>query len=393
MRKTLTRTNSQEQKETRVAKRIKHAPEGNNRVGYGSPTDTGNVPLVPSQSALLSRSGSIRTGLVPVVDANQRPLMPCKQGKIRKLIKSGKVTPFFKKGIFAVRLNKVVKPTNSRVIVAIDPGSKRTGITVATEKDVVLNVQCNTPNWVKEKIEDRRTNRRTRRQRKTPYRQCRYNRAIGSIPPSTKARWQAHVRIIDQLAKVLPVTDVVVEDIKARTKKGQKRWNKSFSPLEVGKAWFETEILKRSLGFYKHPGFDTHNQRLYRGFKKTANKLSEKWETHCVDSHCLAELVYGNLEPVKTMYVLDFIRLNRRELHQGYHHGVRRLYGSTRSEGLNRGTLVTHFKHGLSYVGGCSKGRISLQGKDGNRLCRNARKSDLSILTKQTWRISNSSPD
>ena len=366
-------------------------------VGRGSPSDVRNVPLVPFQSSAESRSGNREEpvfGLVPVVDAKNHPLSPCKSSVIRRLIRIGSATPFFKKGIFAIRLNKVAKDTNvKRIVMSIDPGSKRTGITVATEENVILNIQCNAPDWVKGKVETRKNYRRSRRSRNTPYRKCRFNRDIGCIPPSTKARWQAHLRILDQLRKIIPITDIVIEDIKAKTRKGSKKWNTSFSPLEVGKTYFESEIQKRELKLYKFQGFETKEHRDYRGFKKSSNKLEKKWETHCVDSHCLSEMFFGDLEPVKKMYLLNFFRFNRRELHQGYHNGIRKLYGSTRSMGINRGTLVNHSKYRLSYVGGNSKGVISLHNVEtGKRLSQNVKKSNLIILTKQSWRISNSSP-
>jgi hypothetical protein len=322
------------------------------------------------------------------VDANNRPLMPCKCSVAQKLTRCGKATPFFKKGIFAIRLNKTVdNPVKSKIIVAIDPGSKRTGITVATENRVVLNIQCDTPFLVKKKMKQRRLYRRARRQRNTPYRKCRYNRFRGGgLPPSAKARWQAHLRILDQLCKILPITDVVIEDIKACSKKHCRKWNRNFSPLEYGKKWFEDQIKERGLEFYKHQGYETKQQRDYRGFKKTYKKLSNIWEAHCVDSHCLAEMVYGDLEPVKDMYILNLIRFKRRELYIN-HKGIRRLYGSTRSMGLNRGTLVDHPKHGLMYVGGTSSDRISLYNLDGKRICQNARKEECKVLTKQSWRV------
>ena len=62
--------------------------------------------------------------------------------------------------------------------------------------------------------------------------------------------------------------------------------------------------------------------------------------------------------------------------------GFRRNYGGTISEGLKRGTLVVHNKWGMSYVGGASKGRISLHNiNNGKRLCQTAKKEDLKILT------------
>ena len=68
---------------------------------------------------------------VPVVDSNQRPLMPTTPARARRWIKSGKATPFWKRGIFCVRLN--VEPSNRNtqpIAVGIDPGSKREGVRV-----------------------------------------------------------------------------------------------------------------------------------------------------------------------------------------------------------------------------------------------------------------------
>lgn len=370
----------------------KHTIEVNSKIGRGSQQDTRDVPLVPSQSGLLSRSGNTQ-GLVPVVDANNHPLIPCRPMVAVKLIKSGKATPFFKKGFFAIRVNKVVEsPSTPEIVFAIDPGSKRTGITVAAYDQVILNIQCNAPFWVKEKIKERRNHRISRRRRKTPYRKCRPYRSCRNrkrIPPSIKSRWSIYLRILDLLRKIIPITDVVIEDIKAVTKKGSKKWNTMFSPLEYGKNWFESGIANRYLSFYKYTGLETSDQRKYRGFKKSSSKLSERWEAHCVDSHCLAELLFGNLSPVKSMYCLNFIIFNRRELHHGFSKGgLRSHYGSTRSLSINRGTLVRHPKYNLAYVGGNSGNRITLHNIiNGERLSRFIRIKDCKVLTNLRWKI------
>jgi hypothetical protein len=54
------------------------------------------------------------------------------------------------------------------------------------------------------------------------------------IPPSTRSRWEAKARVIAQRQKVLPLTDVVVEDVCAELRKGKGgKWNGSFSPVQV----------------------------------------------------------------------------------------------------------------------------------------------------------------
>ena len=41
---------------------------------------------------------------------------------------------------------------------------------------------------------------------------------------------------------MFPIECFIVEDIKAKTWQGSKKWNVSFSPLEVGKQWFYKEM-------------------------------------------------------------------------------------------------------------------------------------------------------
>jgi hypothetical protein len=124
---------------------------------------------------------------VPVVDCNQQPLMPTTPARARRWIKSGKATPFWKKGVFCVRLN--VEPSDRQtqpVAVGVDPGSKKEGWTVKSTAHTYLNIQADAVTWVKEHVEQRRQMRRARRYRKTPCRQPRFNRARGGIPPSSE---------------------------------------------------------------------------------------------------------------------------------------------------------------------------------------------------------------
>ena len=124
--------------------------------------------------------------------------------------------------------------------------------------------------------------------------------------------------MIRWLAKIIPIAEFVVEDIKAKTR-GQRRWDVLFSPLQVGKQWF-----------------------------------------------------YDQLE------------LHRLQPEAG---GVRSVYGSTRSHGLTRGSLVQHVKYGLTYVGGYMKDRLSLHDiATGKRLTQKAKPMDCRFRTYNTWR-------
>ena len=190
---------------------------------------------------------------VPVVDKNRNPLMPTTPARARKWMKSGKATPFFRNGIFCVRLNGEPSGTQTQdIAVGIDPGSKKEGFTVKSEKSTYLNVQADAHNKVSKKVETRRQLRRGRRSRKCPNRKHRTNRMANQqrLPAGTRTRWDWKLRILNYLSTMFPITHVCVEDIKTQTRQGARNWNESFSPLEVGKQWFY--MKSRNVGYWSH---------------------------------------------------------------------------------------------------------------------------------------------
>jgi len=331
---------------------------------------------------------------VPVVDFEQRPLMPTTPARAERWIKSGKATPFFRKGIFCVRLN--VEPSNRHiqpVAVGIDPGSKREGYTVKSKAHTYLNQQFHAVDWVKE-AQDTSTNaRRARRNRKTPCRQPRQNRPRGGIPPSTKARWQFQIRVVKVFDTIFPLSGIGIEDVKALTKKGCHKWDTSFSPLEVGKKWCYSE-LERIAPVTQFDGYpDTYLTRQKLGLKKYKVKLSNVFDAHCVDSWVLAYLLVGGDISPENMVVMECkpIRIYRRQLHvfNPGENGYRRPYGGSMSQGLKPGGIVKHLSYGKCYVGGedAKKSRISRNCLGtGKRLCQNAKPTDCKFLAYNSWR-------
>jgi hypothetical protein len=329
---------------------------------------------------------------VPVVDKNQRPLMPTTAQRAERWIKSGKATPFWKRGVFCVRLN--VEPSSrftQPIAVGIDPGSKREAFTVKSATRTYLNMQTHAVDWVKAAEEASTNMRRARRFRKTPCRKPRFNRKRGGIPPSTKARWQWKLRICHWLTKLFPVIAFVVEDIKAKTFKNGRKWNIMFSPLEVGKKWFYSE-LERIAILHTLQGHETAELRSQLGLKKSKQKLSDKFEAHCVDSWVLANwYTEGHDKPDNTQLIVIIpLRFHRRQLHrfQPGKGAIRSPYGGTISEGFKRGGIARHPKYGIVYIGGASKGRVSLHSLEtGKRLTQNAKPSDTKFLSFNSWRF------
>ena len=328
------------------------------------------------------------------VTKEQRPLMPTTPAKARRMVASGRATPFWKKGVFCIRINYACEEKTQPIAVGIDPGSKKEGYSIMSAAHTYLNIQADAVTWVKKHLELRSVLRRGRRGRKTPYRKCRWNRKIGGIPPSTKARWQWKLRILRWLAKIIPITDVIIEDIKARTLKGKAKWNITFSPLEVGKQWFYGKI-KQLWCLHIFQGYETYEMRTKLGLKKLGNKMAVDFHAHCVDAWVLANAIIGNKTIVDNanMLLITPLQLHRRQLHatQPGKNGKRRNYGGTRSMGFKRGDLVEHPKWGITYVGGNMRGNISLHSvKTGKRLCQNVKSNVLKFLTHCSWRTHSS---
>ena len=338
---------------------------------------------------------------VPVKSKKGKPLMPTTPPVARHLIKDGKATPYWSNGIFCIRLNYETTDYKQDVVVGIDPGSKKEGITVKSASHTYLNVQADAHDFVGNKrnkkgeitkpgkIGKRAQNRRTRRSRKCPNRKQRTNRLANKrrIPAGTRARWDWKLRILDWLSKLYPITYVCVEDIKAWTLKNAKKWNQSFSPLEVGKQWFYSEIEKR-WALLTLQGWQTKEIREKLGLKKSSNKLSETFSAHCVDSWCLAHHALGGVSiPDNTdIFCIAPINTQRRCLHRENtaKDGKRNRYGGTvLGNGLVKNTLIKHVKYGITRLAGVNaKGLFSIYTLEGKRLTTCAKQNDFKVLTR-----------
>ena len=222
--------------------------------------------------------------------------MPCTPAKARHLFKSGKARPKRNKlGLFYVQLTYSLEPDKQPLVAGVDPGSKFEGYSVVGTKDTVLNLMVETPDHVKDAVKTRRTMRRARRYRRWRRPKRFTNRLTNKkhIPPSTRSRWEAKARIILQLLKMLPLTDVVVEDVCAETRKRKRRkWNGSFSPVQVGKEHLYELLAKMGLEVHLCCGHQTKELREKHGLKKTKSKSKQDFSSHAVDGWghgCISE--------------------------------------------------------------------------------------------------------
>ena len=349
------------------------------------------------------RGGKGTLKRVPVVDARGTPLMPTTPARARRMLKEGKaVARRNKLGIFYIQLKHNVDPIpkdiqekTQPIAVSVDPGSSFAGLSVVGVKDTILNIMTEPVNRVKDALRKRREMRRLRRYRKCKCRKKRFDnrkRPEGWVPPSTKARWDTYLRIIDHLRRIIPITHVGLEEDKAGTKKGQKKWNNNFSPLQNGRNYFIKEVQRRGLSVTLLPAREVARLRKRHGLPKVKDKAEKSFYSHCVDAWVISAFITGSATPncLDIWYAVP-LRFHRRQLHrfQPSKGGIRKRYGGTRSLGYKRGTLVRHSRYGLCYIGGCNerRRRLSLHDiKTGKRITQDAKEDDIKILTSVSFR-------
>ncbi len=243
--------------------------------------------------------------------------MPCTPAKARHLFNSGKARPKRNKlGLFYVQLCYEQAASNQPLVVGLDPGSKFEGYSVVGTHETVLNLMAEAPEHVKEAVETRRTMRRARRSRKwrRPRRFDNRLKRKPRLPPSTRSRWEAKARVVAHLLTILPLTDAVVEDVQAVSRPGKgRKWNGSFSPVQVGKEHLYHLLCEMGLHVHLREGWQTKELREHFGLKKTKSKSKQTFESHAVDGWVLAAAVSGARRPTCTrLWYVVLTRLHRR---------------------------------------------------------------------------------
>ncbi|MGC9772174.1 RNA-guided endonuclease IscB [Fervidobacterium islandicum] len=140
--------------------------------------------------------------------------MPTKRhGKVRRLLKQG-LAKVVNREPFTIQLLYETTSYTQPVTVGIDIGSKTVGVSAVTDKEEIFSAEVQLRQDIKKLLLERRQHRRFRRYRKTRYRKPRFlnrRKEDGWLPPSLQWKVDAHVRIINKLAKMIPITKVVVE--------------------------------------------------------------------------------------------------------------------------------------------------------------------------------------
>lgn len=153
--------------------------------------------------------------LVYVLNQHGEPLMPCSPRKARLLLSNKKAT-LRKRTPFTIQLCVGSSGYTQPITLGVDAGSKHIGLSACTAERELYAEELTPRNDVVELMSTRREFRRARRNRKTCYRQPRFNNRVrskhkGWLAPSVEVKIQEHVTVIKRVISILPISRIIVE--------------------------------------------------------------------------------------------------------------------------------------------------------------------------------------
>ncbi len=151
---------------------------------------------------------------VPIYVLNIRgqPLMSTTQHNGKKLLKQGKAK-VVQRCPFTIQLNYATGEATQPIKLGVDIGYTNIGFSAKTDKLEVISGTLTLRNNVSNKLEERRRYRSTRRGR-LGYRPPRFDnrtRPEGWFAPSIQHRHDSHIRLVETLETLLPITYEKVE--------------------------------------------------------------------------------------------------------------------------------------------------------------------------------------
>jgi len=149
-----------------------------------------------------------------VINKHGEALMPCKPRKAKILLREGKAS-VAKRNPFTIQLKYGSTGYKQDLTLGVDTGHSEVGISVISETKEVFSAVAKMRNDISDKIATRKMYRRQKRN-KLRYRAPRFlNRSAstrkGRLAPSVQWKVDAHIKLINQLKSLLPITKLVLE--------------------------------------------------------------------------------------------------------------------------------------------------------------------------------------
>ncbi len=249
---------------------------------------------------------------VPVVSKDGKPLMPTTPNRAAYWMKSKQaIGKRNKVGVFYVQLLREPSGYNTQqIVVGTDRGKAFTGIAFQSRLATIALFHACLPGFYKskKKLKDRqsvtgkmakrselrRTRRGQRINRTKPFklrnhRQKRFdNRRNKKLPPSVKANREMELRIVTEMSKIIPISEIRDESCGGNSKKN----GFGISPVTVGQEWFREQVSKIA-PVIEVDSLITGTYRDQLGLVKNRKDKSEQSpETHANDAIAIAATAF-----------------------------------------------------------------------------------------------------
>ncbi len=312
--------------------------------------------------------------MVYVIGLNGQALMPTtRYAKIRILLKQKKakviqVKPFTVQLLYST--SEYVQP----IRLGIDSGYLNIGYSAITESKELLSGEVKLLKGMSEHIKEKAMYRKQKRSR-LRYRKPRFDnrkRSDGWLAPSVQHKYDSHIRFIDKLKKILPISSIIIEV-----------------------ANFDTQLLKNALiegaeyqtgeqlGFYnlreyifhrdnhkcqnpkcknkdKNPILQVHHIGFWKNDRsnRPGNLLTLCTKCHTPKEHKEKGFLYGWKPKVKSLKESTFMSMVRWRLVNTF--GYEHTYGyETKSKRIALGLEKTHYNDAFCIAGGNRQSRIT----------------------------------
>ncbi len=166
----------------------------------------------PEENPLSGRRGqNLR---VFVLNMRGKPLMPTTAGKARKLLKKG-LAKVVRRTPFTIQLMYATGETKQDVKLGVDTGYKNVGLSAVSGTKELFRSEVELRTDIVKLLSEKRMYRRHRRNRLW-YREPRFlnrtkSKKAGWLAPSVQHRLDSHIKAIDIVKSILPVTEINLE--------------------------------------------------------------------------------------------------------------------------------------------------------------------------------------
>ena len=161
--------------------------------------------------------------MVYVQDINGEPLMPTtRHGKVRRLLKDHKAV-VVNLCPFTIHLMYISTNYKQEVTLGVDAGTRHIGLSATMKSNELYASEVILRSDIVDLLATRREQRRTRRSR-LRYRKQRFNNRVkskrpGWVAPSVRYKVDAHLKAVERICSILPISRIIVEVAQFDTQK------------------------------------------------------------------------------------------------------------------------------------------------------------------------------